>query len=114
MRISDWSSDVCSSDLLLAPFVPHIASELWEALGHEERLDQVAWPSYSNEALEEEQLLIVVQVNGRSEERRVGKECAIRVRSRGRRFHEKKKKCQDMKVTLADRTIQTTSSQITQ
>jgi len=51
--------------LLLAPFVPHIASELWEALGHEERLDQVAWPSYSNEALEEEQLLIVVQVNGR-------------------------------------------------
>jgi leucyl-tRNA synthetase len=51
--------------LLLAPFVPHIASELWEQLGHSERVDQVAWPSYSTAALEEEQLLIVVQVDGK-------------------------------------------------
>ena len=51
--------------LLLAPFVPHVASELWQEIGHKERLDQVPWPSYSNEALEEEKLLIVVQVNGK-------------------------------------------------
>ena len=51
--------------VLLAPFVPHVASELWEQLGHRESLDRVAWPSYSEEALEEEQLLIVVQVNGK-------------------------------------------------
>ena len=51
--------------LLLAPFVPHVASELWQQLGHHERLDRVAWPSYSEAALEEEQLLIVVQVNGK-------------------------------------------------
>ncbi|MGZ8425221.1 MAG: leucine--tRNA ligase [Candidatus Binatia bacterium] len=51
--------------LLLAPFVPHVASELWEQSGHDERLDHVAWPSYSEAALEEEQLLIVVQVNGK-------------------------------------------------
>ncbi len=51
--------------VLLAPFVPHVANELWEELGHEERLDQVPWPSYSEEALEEEKLLIVVQVNGK-------------------------------------------------
>ena len=51
--------------LLLAPFVPHVASELWEQSGHSERLDQVPWPSYSEAALEEEQLLIVVQVNGK-------------------------------------------------
>ena len=51
--------------ILLIPFVPHVASELWEQLGHRERLDRVPWPSYSEEALEEEKLLIVVQVNGK-------------------------------------------------
>jgi leucyl-tRNA synthetase len=51
--------------VLLAPFVPHVANELWEQLGHRETLDQVRWPSYSEEALEEEKLLIVVQVNGK-------------------------------------------------
>jgi leucyl-tRNA synthetase len=51
--------------LLLAPFVPHMASELWCELGHGERVDEVAWPSYSADALEEEQLLIIVQVNGK-------------------------------------------------
>jgi len=51
--------------VLLAPIVPHVASELWEQLGHRERLDQVPWPEYSEAALEEERLLIVVQVNGK-------------------------------------------------
>jgi leucyl-tRNA synthetase len=51
--------------ILLAPFVPHIASELWEHLGHRERLDTVSWPVFSPEALETDELLIVVQVNGK-------------------------------------------------
>ena len=51
--------------VLLTPFVPHIANELWEQLGHRELLDQVSWPAYSEDALEEEELLIVVQVNGK-------------------------------------------------
>ena len=51
--------------VLLAPFVPHVASELWQRLGHSESLDRVPWPSYSEAALAEEQLLIVVQVNGK-------------------------------------------------
>jgi leucyl-tRNA synthetase len=51
--------------VLLFPFVPHIASELWENLGHKESLESVRWPTYSAEALEQEQVLIVVQVDGR-------------------------------------------------
>jgi leucyl-tRNA synthetase len=50
---------------MLYPFVPHIASELWESLDHRVGLDAVPWPKYSEAALEEEQLLIVVQVNGK-------------------------------------------------
>jgi leucyl-tRNA synthetase len=42
---------------MLYPFVPHVASELWESLDHRDRLDAVPWPQYSEQALEEEQLL---------------------------------------------------------
>jgi leucyl-tRNA synthetase len=51
--------------VLLAPFVPHITSELWQSLGHTGRVDEVPWPQFSEEALEEENLLIVVQINGK-------------------------------------------------
>ena len=51
--------------ILLYPFAPHIASELWESLDHRTTLDAVGWPKQSPEALEEETLLIVVQVNGK-------------------------------------------------
>jgi leucyl-tRNA synthetase len=51
--------------LLLAPFVPHVASELWQQLGNDKPLDEMSWPSYSTELIEDEKLLIVVQVNGK-------------------------------------------------
>jgi leucyl-tRNA synthetase len=51
--------------VLLAPFVPHIASEIWQHLGHPDRLDAVPWPAYEPQALEQDELLIVVQVNGK-------------------------------------------------
>jgi leucyl-tRNA synthetase len=50
---------------MLYPFVPHVASELWESLDHRDRLDAMTWPQHSEVALEEEKLLIVVQVNGK-------------------------------------------------
>ena len=50
---------------LLYPFVPHLMSELWQSLDQSRPLDQIPWPEYSPEALEEEQLLIVLQVNGK-------------------------------------------------
>jgi leucyl-tRNA synthetase len=50
---------------LLYPFVPHLMSELWQNLNKSRPLDQIPWPEYSPEALEEEQLLIVLQVNGK-------------------------------------------------
>lgn len=51
--------------VLLSPFVPHVASELWERLGYAESLADVPWPVHSEEALEQESRLIVVQVNGK-------------------------------------------------
>ncbi|MBI2996999.1 MAG: leucine--tRNA ligase [Deltaproteobacteria bacterium] len=51
--------------VLLYPFVPHMTSELWESLGNRRSLEEIPWPEYSAEALQEEALLIVVQVDGR-------------------------------------------------
>jgi leucyl-tRNA synthetase len=51
--------------LLLAPFAPHIADELWGALGHEGSTQRVAWPAFDPELAAEEELEIPVQVNGK-------------------------------------------------
>ena len=54
-----------SLTLLLAPIVPHFAEELWEALGHQTSVLLAPWPQYREDALEKDELLIVVQVNGK-------------------------------------------------
>lgn len=51
--------------LLLAPIVPHIAEELWHAMGHPASVQAVPWPKYREDALVADELLIVVQVNGK-------------------------------------------------
>ena len=51
--------------LLLAPFAPHLAEELWERLGHRESLARHAWPAYDEAKLAESTLELPVQVNGK-------------------------------------------------
>jgi leucyl-tRNA synthetase len=51
--------------LLLAPFVPHIAEELWQCLGHNGLLSEEPWPEYDRSAVIDEEVLVVVQVNGK-------------------------------------------------
>ncbi len=51
--------------LLLAPFAPHIAEELWEALGHKKTLASQPWPTYDESLLVETEIEIPVQVNGK-------------------------------------------------
>jgi leucyl-tRNA synthetase len=51
--------------LLLAPMVPHLAEELWELLGNRESIFKATWPAYDPAAITEEEITIVVQVNGK-------------------------------------------------
>lgn len=51
--------------VMLAPFVPHITEELWQLLGHTTPLSATAWPAWDSEAVVDEELLVVVQVNGK-------------------------------------------------
>ncbi|HTV56111.1 MAG TPA: leucine--tRNA ligase [Terriglobia bacterium] len=51
--------------LMLSPFAPHLADELWEAVGNSEPVLRVSWPSWNPELAKEEEIEIPVQVNGR-------------------------------------------------
>ena len=51
--------------LMLAPFAPYLAHELWEMLGEKENLLHAAWPKYDLELAKEEEIEIPVQVNGK-------------------------------------------------
>jgi leucyl-tRNA synthetase len=51
--------------LLLAPFAPHLAHELWEMLGEQGSLLRAPWPKYDPALAREEEIQIPVQINGR-------------------------------------------------
>jgi len=50
---------------LLYPFTPHISFILWQALGNQDDIDNISWPSFDESAMVEDMKLIVVQVNGK-------------------------------------------------
>jgi leucyl-tRNA synthetase len=54
-----------TASLLLSPIVPHFCEEIWQALGHAQSILRVAWPKPREEALVQDEVTIVVQVNGK-------------------------------------------------
>lgn len=51
--------------LLLAPFAPHLAEELWEKLGHRSSILTARWPTHDVEKIKREVVTVVLQVNGK-------------------------------------------------
>jgi leucyl-tRNA synthetase len=51
--------------ILLVPIVPHITEELWQLLGHKDLAANVAWPDFDPAIASEEEMTIVVQINGK-------------------------------------------------
>lgn len=51
--------------VLLAPFAPHVAEELWHALGHDSTVCDAAWPKHNEEYLKEDSVKYTVSVNGK-------------------------------------------------
>lgn len=58
-----------TSVLLLAPFAPYMADELWEALGHEGSTYEARWPVWKAELAADESVVIAVQINGKVRDR---------------------------------------------
>ncbi len=55
--------------LALSPFVPHIAEELWRAIGKKESISKTTWPEYDPVATTDAEMLVVIQVNGKLRDR---------------------------------------------
>ena len=55
--------------ILLAPFAPHITEEAWSGLGYTESIHTQSWPEVDEQALVQEEVTVVLQVNGKVRER---------------------------------------------
>ncbi|HEY7170021.1 MAG TPA: class I tRNA ligase family protein [Vicinamibacterales bacterium] len=51
--------------LMLSPFAPHTAEELWQMLGHPNPLKDASWPSYDPEIAKADEVVVPVQINGK-------------------------------------------------
>jgi leucyl-tRNA synthetase len=51
--------------LMLYPMTPHVAEELWEMLGNPKTISQEKWPAYRENLTREEQVEVIIQINGR-------------------------------------------------
>src|SRR3546814_11288798 len=110
MRISDWSSDVCSSDLLAGERGHGVLQGALQALG-------VAVGQHVDVDGDVHAVAVGVEHAGRrldglalhhrSEERRVGKECVVRVDLGGRRIIKKKNKNMELRHTIIFQLSQT-------
>jgi len=55
--------------LLLAPTAPHLTEELWQRTGHEYSIHNQSWPKWDVELAKDEEITLVVQVNGKVRDR---------------------------------------------
>jgi leucyl-tRNA synthetase len=51
--------------ILLSPFAPHLCEELWECLDRKTSIFSTAWPTYDAAIIQAEEILVVVQVDGK-------------------------------------------------
>lgn len=51
--------------VLISPFAPHMAEELWKLLGHKDELARHAWPTFDATKVIEQNITVIVQVNGK-------------------------------------------------
>jgi len=92
----EWSEAASVYLRLLAPVAPHVAEELWHLRGGESSVHLQRWPAYDEEAAAEDEITLVVQVNGKVRDRltvpadvsREDAEAAALASEGGRKFTE--------------------------
>jgi leucyl-tRNA synthetase len=66
---SAWEEAVKTIMLLLAPTAPHLAEELWQRTGYDYSIHAQSWPDWNEEIAKDEEVTLVVQVNGKVRDR---------------------------------------------
>ena len=51
--------------IMISPLAPHLAEELWQLLGYKNLVSEQKWPKYENKFLTEENINLIVQINGK-------------------------------------------------
>jgi len=62
---TDISEAFKATVILISPFAPHFAEELWQGLGNKESVLKAGWPKYEAAMLVEKTVTLVIQVNGK-------------------------------------------------
>ncbi|GAG27319.1 unnamed protein product, partial [marine sediment metagenome] len=66
---SGWRETTAILLKLLAPTAPHLAEELWQRTGHDYSIHNQSWPQWNEELAKDEQITLVIQVNGKLRDR---------------------------------------------
>jgi len=66
---SVWEESINILLRLLAPTAPHLAEELWQQTGHDYSIHNQSWPQWNEELARNEEITLVVQVNGKLRDR---------------------------------------------
>ena len=69
ITLSDWQETIDILLRLLAPTTPHMAEELWQQTGREYSIHNQSWPQWDEALAKEEEITLVVQVNGKLRDR---------------------------------------------
>ncbi len=65
-RESGCSNDLLSKfAILLSPFAPHLAEELWESLGNKQSIFKQKWPKFDKKLIQEKTWQLIIQINGK-------------------------------------------------
>lgn len=65
MSVEEWQRTARITVLILAPFAPYLAEELWSRLGGDYSVHHQSWPGYDEQALYEDTFNLVIQINGK-------------------------------------------------
>jgi len=65
VSVNAWQESIKSLLLLMAPTAPHLTEELWQRTGREYSIHNQAWPKWDEALIKEEEITLVVQVNGK-------------------------------------------------
>ena len=101
-----YKQDVLPRDLMegfvkmLSPIAPHLAEELWEKLGHAETISYEAWPTFDEAKLVENEVEVVVQINGK-----VKAKLVIPADSSREQMEEVAKQDEKVQEAIGDKTI---------
>ncbi len=70
-RVDDeeWQGAMRTFVMVLSPFAPHHAEEMWAAMGEEYSVHEQAWPGYEEALIQAQEITLIVQVNGKLRDR---------------------------------------------